>query len=315
MPGSVCQDLYLPLATASCIAGVLAVGARANGQQYSEHEVRLLVSITNLVAGSLERQRLEAAAGRAEAFREAERLKSTLISSVSHELKTPLSALTASITSLLENDVEWEAETVHRELTETGQMLTRLNDNIGALLDLSRLKADAWRPQKDWYEVGEILGTVMSTQPPAARERIRFMIPDDLPPILVDFQQLSRVLHHLLENALVYAPAGTAICVRAGDMPREVRLSVEDQGPGIPLEEHGRIFEQFYRGAAAGLCLRAPGWVWRSARKLFAITADASGWKMCTPMARASSSRCRGRQTKGAGRLAQRGCYPPCYRV
>ena len=186
-------------------------------------------------------------------------LKSTLISSVSHELKTPLSALTATITSLLENDVQWEAEAVRRELADSGQNLARLNDNIGALLDLSRLKADAWKPQKDWYEVGEILGTVMSTQSLAARERIHFTIPDELPPILVDFQQLSRVLHHLLENALVYAPAGTSIRVSATDTPCEVCLAVEDDGPGIPAEERGRIFEQFYRGVASGLAPSGTG--------------------------------------------------------
>lgn len=250
-PGRASADLYLPAQSASHIEAVLYIGERADGQAYSAHDARLLVSIANLLAGFLERQRLETAAARVEALRESERLKSTLISSVSHELKTPLAAVTATITSLLEDDVAWEADAVRPELQAVRDDLARLNDSIGALLDLSRLKADAWTPQRDWYEFGEIVGGALAKLPDAARRRITFDIPDDLPPIRVDFQQWLQALLHLLENALAYSPADAPVIVGAATAEDAVRMWVEDRGPGIAAVERERIFEQFYRGRAA----------------------------------------------------------------
>ncbi|MHB9131448.1 MAG: DUF4118 domain-containing protein [Armatimonadota bacterium] len=250
-PGRASTDLYLPAQSASRVEAVLYVGEREDQQPYSPHDARLLVSIANLLAGFLERQRLETAASMAEALRESERLKSTLISSVSHELKTPLAAATATITSLLEGDVAWEPATVRPELLAVRDDLVRLNDSIGALLDLSRLKADAWTPQRDWYEFGEIVSATLAKLPEASRRRITFMIPDDLPAVHVDFQQWLQALLHLVENALAYAPADAPVVIGGSTTPREVRMWVEDRGPGIPAVERARIFEQFFRGAAA----------------------------------------------------------------
>ncbi|HEY3416568.1 MAG TPA: DUF4118 domain-containing protein [Armatimonadota bacterium] len=243
------QDIYLPIQTTTRVEGALYVGARPDERPYSAHEARLLVSIANLVAGFLERQRLEAEAGRAQALHEGERLKSTLVSSVSHELKTPLAAVTASITSLLEEDIDWDPAAVRSELLAVNDDLTRLNDSIGALLDLSRLKSDAWSPQRDWYEFGEILGATLNKLPEGQRGRFAFAIPEDLPAFYVDFQQLSRALLHLLENALAYSPPAASITVGAAETLREVHFWVEDRGPGVPVEERERIFEQFFRGA------------------------------------------------------------------
>lgn len=250
-PGRASVDLYLPAQSASRVEAVLYVGERAGQHAYSAHEARLLVSIANLVASFLERQRLETTASKAEALRESERLKSTLISSVSHELKTPLAAVTATITSLLEGDVVWEQAAVRPELQAVRDDLVRLNDSISALLDLSRLKADAWTPQRDWYEFGEIVSAALAKLPDTARQRITFTIPDDLPAIQVDFQQWLQALLHLIENALAYAPTDTSVNIGASAMPREVRMWVEDCGPGISAAERERIFEQFFRGAAA----------------------------------------------------------------
>ncbi|OPZ87518.1 MAG: Sensor protein KdpD [bacterium ADurb.Bin429] len=250
-PGRASRDLYLPAQSASRVEAVLYVGERTEQHAYSLHDARLLVSIANLVAGFLERQRLETTATKAEALREIERLKSTLISSVSHELKTPLAAVTATITSLLEGDVVWEPAAVRPELQAVRDNLARLNDSISALLDLSRLKADAWTPQRDWYEFGEIVSAALAKLPDSAHQRITFAIPDDLPAIQVDFQQWLQALLHLIENALAYTPADTPILIGASAMPREVRMWVEDRGPGIPAVERERIFEHFFRGMTA----------------------------------------------------------------
>ncbi|MHB9025842.1 MAG: DUF4118 domain-containing protein [Armatimonadota bacterium] len=246
--GLVRQDIYLPIQTTARVEGVLYIGARPDERPYSAHEARLLVSIANLVAGFLERQRLEAEAGRAQALHEGERLKSTLVSSVSHELKTPLAAVTAAITSLLGDDVDWDPAVVRNELLAVSDDLTRLNDNISALLDLSRLKSEAWSPQRDWYEFGEILGATINKLPEDQRGRFEFAIPENLPALHVDFQQISRALLHLLENALAYSPPTASIIIGADTTLREVHFWVEDHGPGVPVGERERIFEQFYRG-------------------------------------------------------------------
>lgn len=251
MPGYDDADIYLPVQSTSRIEAALYIGTRQDRQAYSPHNARLLVSIANLVAGFLERQRLEAAASRVEAIREAERLKSTLVSSVSHELKTPLAAVTATITSLLEGDVIWDPNTARAELEAVSGDLTHLNDSINALLDLSRLKADAWTAKREWYEFGEILGAVLNKLSKKHRQRITLSVPEDLPSLYVDFQQWAQALQHLLENALVYAATETPVQVGALATPREIRMWVEDHGPGIPAAEREHIFEQFYRGTAA----------------------------------------------------------------
>jgi len=241
-------NLYLPLQSSTRAEGVLFVRERADRRSYTPDEARLLASMANLAAAFLERLRLQDTALRGDAVREADRLKSTLISSVSHELKTPLAAVTAAITSLLEEDVAWDVEGMREELRAVRDDLERLHDSIGALLDFARLEADAWEPQRDWYELGEILGTAISAFPETARARITDDIPDDFPPIYVDFQQLARAFRHLIENALAYSPPDAPIEIGALHLGRHAQFWVQDQGPGVPQEERAYIFQKFYRG-------------------------------------------------------------------
>jgi two-component system, OmpR family, sensor histidine kinase KdpD len=243
--------LFLPVQTAGRLHGVLHVetGRRA---PLSESEVRLLGSLTNLVAAFLEQQELEAAASRADALREADRLKSSLLSSVSHELKTPLSGLTATISNLLESDVDWDEDEVRGELRAIVADIQRLTNSINALLDLSRLEAHSWEPQVEWYDVADLMVSGLGTLPPHERARVEVTIPDGLPLVQVDFAQLTRVFQNLLENAVLYAGPGRAIRFVAATGPEGVTVCVEDEGDGVPADERGRIFEKFYRGTNLG---------------------------------------------------------------
>ncbi len=246
------DDIFIPLQTASRQEGVLHVGARVNGRAYSLRDTQLLVAVANQSAAFLERKQLEALAVQAEALREGDKLKSTLVSSVSHELKTPLASVTATVSNLLEQDVDWDETHVRGELSAIEEDLHRLNSSIGALLDLSRLEASAWEPKKEPYEFGEILGTAVSKLPKKLRGRILYNLPDDLPMIAVDFPQWARALQNLLENALSYSPEGSPVTVGASQTPSEVRIWVEDQGPGILPQDRQHIFEKFYRGSTSG---------------------------------------------------------------
>ncbi len=251
-------DLYLPLQTTTGSEGILHVAGHGDGSPYSSHEESILVSIANLAATFLERQRLQLAASQAEALREGERLKSTLISSVSHELKTPLSAMTATVTNLLAEDIVWETESLRPEIEAIQRNLGRLNGSIGSLLDLSRLEADAWETQRLPYEMGEILATAIHDLAKNQRERLVFDFSDDLT-LFVDFQQWTRVFRHLIENALDYSPPGTPVIIGGSQEEASTRIWVEDQGPGVPPEERELVFKKFYRGEAAALVKSGSG--------------------------------------------------------
>ena len=251
--GSDRRDMFLPLQTSTRQSGVLYVGEREDGTPYTFHEARMVVALAYQASVFLERTYLRSVAVQADALKEADRLKSTLVSAVSHELKTPLASLQATVTNLLERDTELDEAHVRAELQAVKQDLDRLDSSIDSLLDLSRLEASAWAPELEWYELGEILGTVLSRLPQRDRDRVSFTLPPDLPAIHVDFVQWVRVLEHLLRNALAYSGSQSPVRVGASSTSTEVRLWVEDEGPGIAPDERERIFGKFYRGRSAAL--------------------------------------------------------------
>ena len=242
--------LYVPVRNPSGVSGVLTVQARRDNRPYSDGDARLVSSLGNMVGAFLERDRLQQAATVAAAEREADRLKSTLLSSVSHELKTPLAALTATVSNLLESDVDWDEGSVRDELRAIVGDVARLNSSIGALLDLSRLEAHAWEPRRELYELGELVAAGIDTLPTHLRERVLVELPDEDLVVNVDFVQFTRVIQNLVENALLYTDGQVTVGARGWN--EGVRLWVEDQGPGIPGDEHEAVFEKFFRGRRTG---------------------------------------------------------------
>lgn len=243
------KAVHLPLQSGLGIEGVLA--ACPAGESFDADEVRVLIAIATLAASFFERQRLQVSAARADALRETDRLKSNLISSVSHEFKTPLAAVTARVTGLLEEGASADGGRVREELEAVEEDLERLNASIGDLLDLSRLESDSWRPKPEPFEVPEILGTVLSRVPARERSRISFRLDDGLPVVDVDFAQLVRALLNIVENALAYAPDGTPVVVGAGRVGDDVEVWVEDEGPGVTADERASLFDKFFRGSAS----------------------------------------------------------------
>jgi two-component system sensor histidine kinase KdpD len=230
---------------------VLYVGEREDGTAYTFHETRLVVALAYQASVFLERTYLRSVAVQADALKEADRLKSTLVSAVSHELKTPLASLEATVSNLLEQDTHLDESQVRRELQAVKQDLDRLDSSIDSLLDLSRLEASAWGPRLDWHELGDIVGAALSRMAEQNRSRVSVSFPPDLPAIRVDFAQWVRVLEHLLRNALAYSGPGSPVRLGASFTPTEVRLWVEDEGPGVAPDERERVFSKFYRGKSA----------------------------------------------------------------
>ena len=249
-------DVFLPALSSSGIEGILHVGERRSRSPYRWNEVQLLFAAARMAGTFLERSRLGESARQARTLKEGDKLKSAIFSSVSHELKTPLSSLTATISGLLEQDAEPDPSRVRQELLSVKKDLDRLSHSIGSLLELSRLAAEAWKPDLQWAEPGEVLSWVLFRLDKTDRERVRVDLPEHLPLILVDFQQWGRLLMHLLENALSYSPAGSPVAVGARSTDDGFVTWIADEGPGIPDEEKSRVFEKFFRGTFSN---RLPG--------------------------------------------------------
>ncbi len=241
--------LYVPVRSPSGVSGVLTVQASRDARAYTQADSRLVASLGNMVGAFLERERLQRTATATAAAREADNLKSTLLSSVSHELKTPLAALTATVSNLLESDVDWDEESVRDELRAIVADVARLNNSITALLELSRLEAGAWQPRRELYGLGEIVFAGLDALPGHLQQRVQVGLPEEDIVVDVDFVQFTRVIQNLLENALLYT--GGEVTVGARGWNEGVRLWVEDHGPGIPDDEREAVFEKFFRGRQA----------------------------------------------------------------
>jgi len=245
------NDFFIPLQTSVRQEGILYIGPRSDGQPYSISDARPLVAVANQTAAFLERKHLQSAAIQADALREADRLKSTLMSSVSHELKTPIASIKATVSNLAEEDVEWDSERVRPELASVQDDLDRLAGSINALLDLSRLESAAWEPKKEWFDLSDVLWNALSKIPQKQKSRVEVSLPDNLPMVYVDFVQMARAVENLLANALIYSPQDTPVRMGASVDEGAFRIWVEDQGPGIRPDEREKIFEKFYRGASS----------------------------------------------------------------
>jgi two-component system sensor histidine kinase KdpD len=239
---------FVPLRAANRTIGVLAVADKKNGRPFSAAERTILATFADQAAVALERLRLLREADRAEMLDRADKLKSALMSAVSHDLRTPLASIMASVTSLLEPDIEWDKETQQDFLQGIYDEARRLNGMVGNLLDMSRIEGGALRPEKDWYSIAEVIGAVAQRlEPNLAGHPLNTSVQDDLPLTLLDFSEIDQVLTNLVENAIKYTPPGAPISVAARHAGDNIEVRVADGGPGVPSEHLPYLFDKFYR--------------------------------------------------------------------
>lgn len=245
------KDLFVPLQTSARQEGVLYISSRSDGHPYELSDVRPLVAVANQAAAFLERKRLQSESVQADALREADKLKSTLMSSVSHELKTPIASISATVGNLADEDIEWDKDKVRPELASLQDDLTRLTNSINSLLDLSRLESAAWEPKKEWFDLADVLNDAVSRIPHKQQQRIDLQLPDSLPMVCVDLVQMARAVENLLSNALAYSPQDAPVRLSVSVDEVSIKILVEDHGPGIQPDEREKIFEKFYRGTSS----------------------------------------------------------------
>lgn len=248
--------LFLPLQSASHVSGVLEVIGRPGQRAFHAEDEQLLTTFVDQAALALERARLAEEAAQSAVLARSDELKSALLSAVSHDLRTPLASIKAAVTSLLDDSIAWDSAVGQELLEAIDEETDRLTLMVGNLLDLSRIEGGALRPQKDWYDIGELIADVRARLSGRMRDHpLVVQIDDDLPILPFDYIEIAQVLTNLIENAVKYTPSGTSITVSARRLPGAIEVAVHDGGDGIPLNQQDRIFEKFYRAPGA----RAPG--------------------------------------------------------
>ena len=240
--------VYLPLHADGSRVGVLYVGPRRDGRPFSAADERLIRTLANHAAVVIARDALAASAAQADALREADLLKDSLLSLVSHELRTPLAAIKASATGLLQPDAVWDVRASWETLSAINTEADRLTALVSNLLDLSRLEAGRWQPQKDWCDLLEVAGTALDRLPDADAARVEVVADPYLPLVQADYTQIALVVTNLLQNAVKYTPPDAPIILCTAAAPSKITLTVRDYGSGLLPGEEPHLFERFYRG-------------------------------------------------------------------
>jgi len=245
--------LFLPLLGASQAVGVLGIVPDDPAHVLTRDRFRLAETFASQVALSLERAQLAEQAERTHVLVESERTRSLLLSSVSHDLRTPLSVITGATSSLLADGAPLPAP-VRRELVETiAEEAQRLNRLVGNLLDMTRLESGAMPVRREWHSLEEVVGSALGRLESRMQGRdVAVRLAPGLPLVQLDDVLIGQVLFNLVENALKYTPPGSPIEIGAALVDGTLRIEVADRGPGLPPGQEESVFEKFYRGRREG---------------------------------------------------------------
>jgi two-component system sensor histidine kinase KdpD len=216
------------------------------GRPLPAEDRRVLGAFAAYAAVALEQQRLAAEAEAAKPIAAADRMRTALLTAVSHDLRSPLASAKAAVTSLRSPDMQWDAADTAELLATADESLDRLTRLVGNLLDMSRLQAGALSLFPRPSGLDEIVALALDDLGPAGRD-ITVEIPETLPAVRADPAILERVVVNLAENALRYAPAGKPPLLAASALADRVELRVVDRGPGIPETDRERMFVPFQR--------------------------------------------------------------------
>jgi two-component system sensor histidine kinase KdpD len=250
LPGA--QALYVPLVASRGSVGVLGIALPSGDGPVAPEQLHLLETFAAQTALAIERVALAEEAQQARLRSETERLRSSLLSAVSHDLRTPLAAITGSASTLVEGGDALDPGT-RRELAQGIQdEADRLNRLVHNLLDMTRLESGGVQARKDWHSVEEVVGSALGRMEHALGERrVAIDLPADLPLVPLDPLLIEQALLNLLDNAIKYTPPDAPIEIVGAVDDGAVRVLVADRGPGFLPDEVERVFDKFYRGGAA----------------------------------------------------------------
>jgi len=245
LPASDC--LVLPLKAPMRVRGVLVIEP-SQKRAWNIEQRRLLQTCASLLAISLERIHYIDVAQTTTVQIESERLRNSLLSAISHDLRTPLTSMVglADALALTPPGLSDAQQEVARDMQQSAQ---RMNALVNNLLDMARLQAGAVQLNRAWQPLEEVIGSALAACGSAlAGREVRVQLPDGLPLLKLDTVLMERVLANLLENISKYTPAGSAIQISVRALSDRVELVIDDQGPGLPRGGEERVFEKFERG-------------------------------------------------------------------
>ena len=246
LPGA--RWLFLPFRTGRGAVGVLGIERDEPGPLLTPDGRRLLDALADQAALAIERITLAEAIDRARVMAETERLRAALLTSISHDLRTPLATIIGSLTSLRSYGASYDDKTRDEFMATIQAEAERLNRFIGNLLDMTRLEAGAIDLKPELADLAEIVGTALQRSAKLlAAHRVVIEIDPDMPMLRTDYLLLEQALFNLLDNAAKYAPAGSRVLIRGRRDGGSVLVEIVDEGPGIPAQELERIFDKFYR--------------------------------------------------------------------
>ncbi|MCX7096594.1 MAG: sensor histidine kinase KdpD [Methylococcales bacterium] len=246
LPGA--KPIYFPVSNKETVVGVLVLLPVNLRRVFLPEQQKLLETFLSQIAQAITRVRLTEQAKKAQLDMETERLRNSLLSSISHDLRTPLAAIVGSASALIEEDSTLkraDKRELSRAIYEEARRMSSLVNNI---LDMARLDAGAVVPNKQWYPLEEMVGVVLTRmQKRLAGRQVTVKLPPGIPLVEVDAGMIEQVLVNLLENVLNYTPANSPLEISAETSATAVRIAVADQGPGIPSGQESKVFEKFYR--------------------------------------------------------------------
>ncbi len=238
-----------PLIVANEVVGVLACETIEPTAITSRGDVQLVESFANNIAIALHRVLADERGKRAHQRAEEERLRNVMLSSVSHDLRTPLAAITGAVTTLISDGARLDDATrreLHESIRDDADALER---HVRNLLDLTRLESGGLQARRDWCSIEEVVGCALRrVDSLLAGRHVDVQLPVDLPLVRVDGTLLEQLLVNLLENAVRYTPRGSPLQLAATVQGDLLQLVVADRGPGIPAAEREHVFSKFYRG-------------------------------------------------------------------
>jgi len=247
LPGA--KALYLPLIASAGVIGVIGILPKSAPDGFEPEQFHYLEAFANQTAIAIERSFLGAAAQRALLKAETESLRNTLLSSISHDLRTPLSAITGAASTLLQEDIMIDQVSRLDLLQTIQEEAEHLNRIIKNVLDMTRLESGAITINKEWQPLEEIVGVVLNRLGERLNDHpVTVKLPGNLPLIPFDGLLLEQVLMNLFDNAIKYAPKGTPLELSASEDFYTVTVALADRGPGIPPGEEEHIFDKFVRG-------------------------------------------------------------------
>ncbi|MDP3511014.1 MAG: DUF4118 domain-containing protein [Candidatus Melainabacteria bacterium] len=241
------ESVWTPVAHGGNQAGAVYVNLNERTEE-SQEQKRLIDALVNHAVVILQREELMKEQSRTQALKEADKLKTALLSMVSHDFRSPLTGIKTAVSALLqESPQELDSTEAKQLLQGIEQEADRINRMVGNILNLSRLEADAWKPDFESSSLAEIIGSALASFSADDNKRITVRLPRDLAELTVDPVQIEQVIKNLIENALKYSDQETLVEVLVSSLDQEIVLSVLDRGIGVAPEDASRIFDRFYR--------------------------------------------------------------------